>query len=113
MPKYKVKLSLGSRSLFEYVEANSIDNVIKFYNSTTSMQLVDIFEIERARVSKSIDNPTLYRDRVKFLTYSGNSFRVVLLYGVKSSHSISSITAKLLSNLLVNGKRVDRVIHVL
>ena len=46
MPLYRVQLKQGSRTIVNHIEANSVQNVLNFFNKVSTMKVSEILEVK-------------------------------------------------------------------
>lgn len=111
MPNYKVKLKSGSRSVIDYIEAKSTQDVISFFKNVTSMSLVEIVETVKLNVNFSkIDNPSTYWNYLKVKCENiDKEYKYFEFYSVKKSLSTNSIYSVIFNNFTVNSKAIKSI----
>lgn len=111
MPKYRVQLKQGSRTIVNQVEAKSVADCLALFNELTTMKVSEILEVKYTDDTKPpIDDFNYWSIYKGFI--SSRSQRMshqVLLNNVKLSKDEDSIATSLMAHLEVNGFHVDSV----
>ena len=113
MPRYRVQLKQGSKTLVERVEASSVSSVQAFYSSFCTMKVTEILKIEY-EVSSDATIPiddfnyiSLYKAMIK--DTATNKSKQVVFHHLKNSINENDMAALIQSNLKIDGSSVDSV----
>ncbi|WNY98741.1 hypothetical protein SUSP_001159 [Sulfurospirillum sp. 'SP'] len=111
MPKYKVQLKQGSRTLVNQVEAKSVADCLALFNELTTMKVSEILEVKYTDDTKPpIDDFNYFSIYKGMLSSSAQRMSYqVLLNNVKLTKNEDTIAQSLMAHLEINGFRIDSV----
>lgn len=111
MPKYRVQLKQGKRTIVEHIEAKSVDAVKTFYNTLTTMKLTEILKIEfQDTTTPPIDDynyQSLFKGFVR--NKDTRQMKQIILHNLKIGVNENDIYDACLQHLELNGVGVDSV----
>ncbi len=111
MANFKVVLRLGEKTFTEYVEADSVEDILSFYSQVSEAEVI---RIERVVYEKNAVPQRKYWSLVKVLARSNSGIaRQYIFHGVKRSVSERDLVGAMKRFLKVGGKRIDGVITTL
>lgn len=112
MPKYRIQLKQGKRTLVEYGEFKSVDSCLMFYQTLTTMKVTEILKIEYEDITSHIPVDDFnYRSLCK-LMIKNNTLRItqqVILHNIKMTKNENEIYMAMLEHMEINGLKVDGV----
>ncbi len=104
-------MRLGEKTFTEYVEADSVEDILSFYSQVSEAEVI---RIEKVVYEKNVVPQRKYWSLVKVLAHSNSGIaRQYIFHGVKSSVSERDLVGAMKSFLKVGGKRIDGVITTL
>lgn len=111
MPKYRVQLKQGSRTIVNQVEAKSVADCLALFNELTTMKVSEILEVKYTDDTQPpIDDFNYFSIYKGMLSSSAQRVSYqVLLNNVKLSKNEDTIAQSLMSHLEINGFHVDSV----
>jgi len=111
MPKYRVQLKQGKRTVVEHIEAKSVDAVINFYNTLTTMKLTEILKIEFQDTTTPPIDDYNYQSLFKGFVKNSDTRQVkqIILHNVKPTVDEDAIYSACIANLEINGTNIDSV----
>ena len=115
MPKYRVQLKQGSRTIVNHIEAKSVDAVLAFFNELTTMQVSQILEIKyEDNSTPPIDDfnyKPLYKGFIR--NDSTHKSKQIILHNIKPNKHETDIYRACQQYLEIDGSRVDSVVSSL
>jgi len=111
MPKYKVQLKQGKRTIVEHIEAKSLEAVQSFYSTLSTMKLTEVLKIEfQDTTTPPIDD---YNYQSLFKGYVRNKdtrkSKQIILHNLKSSVNEQDIYTACQNHLEIDGVSIDSV----
>lgn len=109
MPKYRLRLQQGSRTIVNHIEAKSVQAVLDLFNTLTTMQVSEILKIEYTDDTLPPVDDFLYYPLAKFFVsneQSGKSTQIVL-HNIKMTKNTDEIAAKAKECLEVQTLNID------
>lgn len=114
MPKYRLQLKQGSRTIVNRIEAKSQEHVLDLFNFLTTMQVSEIWGGTTPYMDKTIPpaDDFAYYPLVKFLARNDDSQKSVqiILHNVKLTKNTDDIASKIKECLEIDGLKVDSII---
>ena len=111
MPKYRVQLKQGKRTVVEHIEGKSVNAVLNLYNTLTTMKVTEILKIEYQDLSTPPIDDYNYQSLFKGFIRNKDSRKMkqIILHNLKPSVNESDIYSACISNLDIDGLSVDSV----
>lgn len=113
MPRYKVQLKQGSRTIVEHIECSNIANVLAFYQSVTTMKVTEILRVEYELSDGTLIPPDdfQYRSIYKALVKdtATNKSRQIILHNIKLTVSEVDIVPIIKQYIDIDGASVDSI----
>lgn len=114
MPKYKIQLKQGSRTIVNRIEGKTVEHVLDLFNSLTTMQVSEIWGGPSPYFDKTIPpaDDFAYYPLVKFIARNEDSGKSqqVILHNVKLTKNTDEIATKIKECLEIDGLKVDSII---
>ena len=111
MANFKVSLRLGEKTIVEYVEADSVEDILVFYSQVSEAEVI---RIEKVVYEKNVVPQRKYWSLVKVLARSNSGIaRQYIFHGVKRSVSERELLNAMRRFLRVEGQRIDSVLTTL
>ena len=111
MPKYKVQLKQGKRTLVEYGEFKSVAACQAFYETLTTMKLTEILKVEYEDETEPPVDDFNYRSLFKGVVANKQTrqSRQVILHNIKLSKNESDIYSACVEYMDLNGSNIDSI----
>ena len=111
MPKYRVQLKQGKRTIVEHIEAKSVDAVLNLYNTLTTMKVTEILKIEYQDTTTPPIDDYNYQSLFKGFIKNNDTRQIkqIILHNIKIGVNENDIYSACISNLEINGVSVDGV----
>ena len=115
MPKYRVQLKQGSKTIVEHIEAKSVSAVLAFFDEITTMNVTEILRVEYENTSAfiPIDDFNYYSLFKGYLHTSNRQSKQIILHNVKLNKSEKDIALACQTLLEVNEVSVKSIISAL
>ena len=111
MPKYRVQLKQGKRTITEYIEAKDLNSLLAFYNTISTMQVSGVLKVEYENKSlPPVDDFNYYSIVKVFARNNNRQAKQFIFHNVKPSVSETDLINAIKSNLEINGFSVDSTI---
>ena len=111
MPKYRVQLKQGKRTIVEHIEGKSVDAVLNFYNTLTTMKVTEILKIEyQDNTTPPIDDynyQSLFKGFIR--NKDSRKMKQIILHNLKKSVNEDDIYNACISNLEIDSLSIDSV----
>lgn len=109
MPKYRVQLKQGSRTIVNHIEAKSVQAVLDLFNSLTTMKVSEVLKIEFSDDTLPPIDDMVYYPLVKFMAKNDTSRKThqVTLHNVKMTKNEAEIDLKIKECLEIDTLKVD------
>ena len=111
MPKYRVQLKQGKRTIVEHIEAKNVSSVQALYNNLTTMKVTEILKIEfQDSGSVPIDDfkyQSLFKGFV--INKDTRKMKQVILHNIKLGVTENDIYTAFKEYLEIEGLGVDSV----
>ena len=112
MSIYRVQLKQGQRTIVETVEASSVDNVVSFFNTVSTMKLTEVLEVKYL-ASDNIIPPDDFNYTKLFKCFvkntSTNISRQLILHNIKNTVSDVELFQYIKQYLDVNSLKIDSI----
>ncbi|WP_434658477.1 hypothetical protein [Sulfurimonas sp. NW9] len=111
MPKYRVQLKQGKRTIVEHIEAKSVDSVISLYNTLTTMKLTEVLKIEFQDKSTPPIDDYIYQSLFKGFIKNKDSRKVkqIIFHNLKPGVTELDVYNQAMAHLEIDGLSVDGV----
>ena len=110
MPKYRVQLKQGSRTIVEHIEAKSVASCLAFYKDLTTMKVTEILKIEYQDDTKQpIDDFNYFSIYKSFIKTQTGLTRQVVLHNIKLSKNEHDIAQACIQHLEIENMNVDSI----
>lgn len=109
MPKYRVQLKQGSRTIVNHIEAKSVQAVLDLFNTLSTMQVSEILKIEYSDDTLPPVDDMVYYPFVKFMARNELSRKThqILLHNIKMTKNTDDIDLKIKECLEIDTLKVD------
>ncbi|MDD5400756.1 MAG: hypothetical protein PHQ93_06195 [Sulfurimonas sp.] len=113
MPRYKVQLKQGSRTIVEHIECSNVENVLAFYQSVSTMKITEILKVEYELPASAVIPPddfqyrSIYKGLIK--DTATNKSRQIILHNIKLSVSENDIVPLIRTHMKIDGASVDSI----
>lgn len=109
MPKYRVQLKQGSRTIVNQVEAASVAAVLNLFNSLTTMQVSEILKIEFSDDTLPPVDDMVYYPLVKFMARNEATRKShqIILHNIKMTKNTDEIDLKIKECLEIDTLKID------
>ena len=115
MPKYKIQLKQGKRTLVDYGEFKSVASVLAHYGAISTMKVTEVLKVEyESDGVVPIDDfnyQSLFKGIVK--NTDNRMSKQVIFHNIKPTVSESEIYASCMSNMEINGFKIDEMVATL
>lgn len=113
MPKYRIQLKQGKRTIVENQEFKSVSHALDFYNQLSTMKVTEILKVEYELPPDTIIpvDDMVYKSIFKGLIKNDESrvSRQIILHNIKMSKSDLDVFALVKSNMQIGGLNVDSI----
>jgi hypothetical protein len=115
MPKYKIQLKQGKRTLVAHGEFKSVASCLAHYQNISTMQVCEILKIEYEDESTPPIDDYNYKSLFKGIIKNEDTrmSKQVIFHNIKMTKDEKDIYNSCVSNMEVNGMKVDSVISSL
>jgi len=115
MPKYKIQLKQGKRTLVDYGEFKSVSHVLEHYRTLTTMQVSEIcrveFEDESTPPVDDFNYYSLFKGIIK--NKESRKAKQVIFHNIKKTKGENDIYNSCMQNMEIDGMNVDEIIATL
>ena len=114
MPKYRVQLKQGKRTIVNHIEAKSVSSVLAFYNDLTTMKVTEILKIEYENDTlPPIDDMNYYSIFKGIMHTNTRLAKQIILNNIKLSKSEKEIATACSLHLEIEGSNVTSLYSAL
>lgn len=115
MPKYKIQLKQGKRTLVAHGEFSSVSSCLAHYQAISTMQVCEILRIEYEDHTTPPPDDYAYRSLFKGYIKNKDSRKIkqVIFHNIKPHLGSDSIASACKANMRIDGLVVDEVISSL
>ncbi len=115
MAKYQVQLKCASRTIVNRVEAKSVEAVLTFFNTLTSMQVSQILRIEYEDNTLPPVDDMAYYPLVKFFVANEETRKSiqVVLHNMKLTKNETDVVTLAKECLSIDGLTIDSIRSIL
>lgn len=115
MPKYRVQLKQGGSTKVAHIEAKSVQAVLDFYQSLTTMQVTEILKIEyEDKTIPPVDDMAYYPVCKMFIANNGSGKSVQFYFAnMKLNKDNNDVILKAIECLELDNLAIDSVRSVL
>ncbi|WP_456400159.1 hypothetical protein [Persephonella sp.] len=111
MPKYRVQLKQGKRTIVEYIESDSVNSVLSFYNSLTTMKVSQILEVKYIDESDPPVDDFSYFSVVKVICSNDyRQSRQFIFHNVKLTVDENKLSQLLKNHIQINSHKITSVV---
>lgn len=109
MPKYRVQLKQGSRTITEHIEAKSLQSVLDFFSLLSTAKVTEVLKIEYENNTNPPIDDMLYFPFAKVIigNLSAKTSKQVMFHNIKPSKNTADIIQACKTHLDINGLSVD------
>lgn len=111
MPKYRVQLKQGSNTKTAHIEAKSVQSVLDFYQSLTTMQVTEILKLEYSDETLPPVDDMAYYPVVKMFIANDDSRKSVQFYfqNMKLNKNEEDVVLKAKQCLEIDNLNIDSI----
>ncbi len=114
MPKYRVQLKQGSRTITNHIEASSVSAVLAFYESLSTMQVSEVLKIEYENNTIPPGDDFAYYPVFKGILRTDTRLaKQILINNVKLGKNEQEIAVACKTFLEIEGAKVDSLYNAL
>lgn len=115
MPKYRVQLKQGSRTIVNHLEAKSVQAVLDLFQSLTTMQVSEILKVEYSDDTLPPIDDMAYYPLCKFFAANEDSRKSVqvVLHNIKLNKNENDVIIKARECLELDNLPIDSVRSIL
>ncbi len=115
MPKYRVQIKQGSKTMVQHIEASSVDAVLALYQALSTAKVTEILKVEFEDTTTPPPDDMQYYSVFKGIVRDSSTHksRQVIINNVKLSKSTDAISTVLKEYLELDGRRIDGVVSTL
>lgn len=111
MPKYKVQLKQGSRTVVNQIEAKSVESVVTFFETLTTMKVSEVLEVKYSNITKpSVDDFNYFKQFKAFLKNDNRETIQVYLQNFKTNKTEKDFEILAKEHLQIASKSVDSIV---
>lgn len=109
MPKYRIQLKQGSRTITNHIEAKSVNDVLALFQSISTMQVSEILELKYSDETIPPVDDMLYYPFAKFVARNETSRKSqqFLLHNIKLSKNSADIDLALRTHCEIDNMVID------
>lgn len=111
MPKYRIQLKQGKRTIVEHAEFKSVTHALDFYNTLSTMQVSEILKVEYENDTiPPIDDMnyfSLFKSMIK--NEESKLSRQLILHNIKLTKNENEIFMKIKECCDIGGLNVDSI----
>lgn len=109
MPKYKIQLKQGKRTLVAHGEFKSVNAILDLYNNISTMKVTEILKIEYEDTTRPpIDDFNYYSQFKGIIKNKANrKSKQVIFNNIKLGTDEDKIFNSVISNMEIDGSTVD------
>lgn len=114
MPKYRVQLKQGSRTIVNQIEAKDMTSVLAFYNAISTMKVTEVLKIEYENDTTPPVDDFLYHPLFKGIMKTDTRLcKQIIVNNVKLGVTEKDIALACQQFLEINGIHVDSLYSAL
>ncbi|MDD2651725.1 MAG: hypothetical protein PHX44_01665 [Sulfurimonas sp.] len=112
MPKYRIQLKQGKRTIVEHAEFKSLSHALDFYSTLSTMKVTEILRVEYEDLTENIpiddmNYNSLFKGFIK--NDETRMSKQVLHHNIKLTKSSDDVFAKIKECMDISGLNVDSV----
>jgi hypothetical protein len=109
MPKYRVQLKQGSKTIVEHIEAKSLDAVLTFYQAFSTAKVTEVLKVEYEDVTNPpIDDMNYYPiGKFMVLNKSSKKSRQIIIHNIKKTKSSDEIQNAIKQYFEIDGLAIN------
>lgn len=114
MPKYRVQLKQGSRTIVNHIEANSVAACLSFFESLTTMKVTEILKVEYENDTMPPPDDFAYFPVFKGIMHTNTRLaKQIIINNVKIGKNEQEIAIACKTFLEIEGANVDSLYNAL
>ncbi|MDD3466632.1 MAG: hypothetical protein PHE67_05725 [Campylobacterales bacterium] len=115
MPKYRVQIKQGSKTMVQHIEASSVDAVLALYQTLSTAKVTEILKVEYENLTTPPADDMQYYSVFKGLVRDSSTHksRQIIINNIKLTKSTDAISTALKEYIELDGKRIDGVVSTL
>ncbi len=112
MPKYRVQLKQGSRTIVNHIEAKSLNDLLAFYDEISTMKVTQVLEIVYEDESRPPIDDFNYKPLYKAFirNEATHKSKQIILHNIKPAKHEDDIVKSIKAHLEIDGLKVDGVV---
>lgn len=112
MPKYRIQLKQGKRTIVEHGEFKSVTHALDFYSTLSTMKVTEILKIEYESGDDNIPiddmaYKSLFKGFIK--NYETSISKQVLIHNIKLTKNDNDVYLKIRECMEINSLNVDSI----
>lgn len=109
MPKYRVQLKQGSRTIVNHIEAKNVTAVLSLFNTLTTMKVSEILKVEYSDDTLPPSDDMNYYPLAKFIAKNEETRKSmqVVLHNIKLTKNSTDIDQAIRQFIEIDGLNVD------
>lgn len=109
MPKYRIQLKQGSKTIVEHIEAKSLESVLAFYQTFSTAKVSEVLKVEYEDSTMQPIDDMGYFPLGKFmaLNKSSKKSRQFIIHNIKKTKSSDDIAAGIKQHFEIDGLSID------
>ena len=113
MPRYKVQLKQGSRTIVNQIEAKSVESVVTFFETLTTMIVTEVLELKYQKdVRPPVDDFNYYKQFKAFIKNNDKQMVQVYLSNFKKNKNENDFESLAKEHLEISSRPVSSVVAV-
>lgn len=114
MPKYRVQLKQGSRTITNHIEAKSVGAVLTFYETLTTLKVTEILKVEYENDTTPPIDDMIYHPVFKGIMHTDTRLaKQIIINNVKIGKNEQEIAMACKTFLEIEGQNVDSLYNAL
>ena len=114
MPKYRVQLKQGSRTIVNHIEAKSVAAVLAFYQAVSTMQVTEVLKVEYENDTMPPADDFAYHPLFKGIMKTDTRLaKQIIINNVKLGKNEHEIALACKTFLEIEGANVDSLYNAL
>ena len=109
MPKYRIQIKQGSKTMVEHIEAKSLQNVLDFYSSFSTAKVTEILKVEYEDLSTQPVDDMNYFPLAKFMAVNNSTkkSRQFIIHNIKKTKNSDDIASAIKQHFEIDGLAID------